>query len=193
MRRNISEEVGQWRHTLSPHRAVIVTDGINIVCVCMKVCYILFGYDKKIYQTKDLDSLMYQDKQSYISALTTTVTFLLVMSTSLHSWFRLASETGSNCGTSPSLYANSLTQPCHPGVWMIWHTQYKHRHIRTRLDIKAFSGSPHISAAIEIVVFSRTKATHYFWHAHCCSLYFGCLGHCMHTGISFLHSQRSLL
>lgn len=52
--------------------------------------------------------------------------FLLAMLTSLHSWFRLASETGSNCGTSPSLLANSLTQPCHHGVWMIWHTQYKH-------------------------------------------------------------------
>lgn len=46
--------------------------------------------------------------------------------TFLHSWFRLATETGSNCGTSPLLCASSLTQPCHPGVWLIWHTQYKH-------------------------------------------------------------------
>lgn len=48
------------------------------------------------------------------------------MPTFLYSWFRLATETGSNCGTSPFLCASSLTQPCHPGVWLIWHTQYKH-------------------------------------------------------------------
>lgn len=52
------------------------------------------------------------------------------MPTFLHSWFRLPTETGSNCGTSPLLCASSVTQPCHPGVWLIWHTQYKH----VRLD-----------------------------------------------------------
>lgn len=76
---------------------------------------------------------------------------------SLHSWFRLESETGSNCGTSPSLYASSLTQPCHPGVWMIWHTQHR-RLTRAQLDIKGllFSpGSPHFTSDIETIAFSN--------------------------------------
>lgn len=156
MRRDIQEEVGQqrqiWGQTRWPWTLLLTVQsqshGINILCVCMKVIC-CFGRIKR-YQTQDLESVMYPDTpppQTLTSALTTTGTFFLAMLTSLHSWFRLASETGSNCGTSPSLHANSLTQPCHPGVWMIWHTQYKHAYTYMHMTFS----SPHIPPAIPAV------------------------------------------
>lgn len=123
----------------------------------------MLGYDKKI---SNLHS-MSRPRQAHTHTLALTTTGTFSSCTSLNSWFRLASETGSNCGTSPSLCANSLTQPCHPGVWVIRNTQFKHTNTHTHTDSliwNPFSGSTYIPAAFEMVVFSCNEATPYFWH-----------------------------
>lgn len=63
--------------------------------------------------------------------------FIWAMSTPLHSWYGLAKETCRNCRTSPFIVCqlSSLTQPCHPKVWVIGHTILNINRY-TLLDIK---------------------------------------------------------